>query len=214
MNDSVTTTLRSLTGDVERILTDRLQPVGLTVPQMQFLAYFAAGTDRCGADAARDSHVSPQTGTTILQNLAAKKYIATKAGHGRRNRITVTARGKEALSRAQDAVADVEKQVATLLGENTVTQIANALTQVQPHLPQRGWRPDRPQPTLVPKRAKNDPDKADELDRRCRQWADAFGKPGFVPDYIASQFGAQPHIDHLVASGRWAPEDTGYRIKD
>jgi DNA-binding MarR family transcriptional regulator len=216
MNNPVTTTLRCLTGDVERLLADRLQPVGLTVPQMQFLADFAANPGHCGADASTACHVSPQTGTTIMQNLVAKRYITAKrlAGHGRRHQVTVTARGKEALARAVEAVADVEKQVTEILGPDVTNRLATAVTDLQPHLPARGWRPQRSRPAVVSRRAKNDPDKADQLDRRCRQWADTFGKPGFVPDYIANQYGTQPHIDHLVASGRWAPEETGYRIND
>lgn len=136
MNDSITTVLRSLAGDVERLLADRLRPIGITVSQMQFLAYFAANPGHSGADAARDSHVSPQTGTTILQNLTSKQLITVQhmAGGGRRNDVTVTPRGKDLLGQAQEAVADVEQRLAALLGTKAAARLNRAVAALEPRL--------------------------------------------------------------------------------
>lgn len=130
------TTLRTLTGDTERLLGARLHPLGLTVPQMQFLAYFAANPGHSGADAARDSHVSPQTGTTILRNLTAKHLITVQhvPGNGRRNDVTVTPRGKDLLGQAQEAVADVEQRLAVLLGTKAAARLNRAATALEPRL--------------------------------------------------------------------------------
>lgn len=130
------TTLRALTGDTERLLGARLRPLGLTAPQLQFLAYFAANPGHSGADAARDSHVSPQTGATILQNLTIKQLITVQhmAGGGRRNEVTVTTRGKDLLGQAQEAVADVEKRLAALLGTKAAARLNRAVATLEPRL--------------------------------------------------------------------------------
>lgn len=139
MNNSITTTLRTLTGDIERLLADRLRPLDLTVPQMQFLADFAANPGHSGADAARASHISAQTGTTILRNLTVKQYITVRhvPGAGRRNEITVTARGKNVLGQAQEAVGDVEKRLAALLGTEAAFRLGFAVSALDPHLSKR-----------------------------------------------------------------------------
>lgn len=139
MNNTITTTLRTLAHDTEWLLADRLRHLDLTVPQLEYLAILAANPDHSGADTARDAHVSPQTGTTILRNLITKQLITVRhvPGAGRRNEITVTAHGKDTLGQAQEAVADVEKRLRTLLGPDAVRQLGDAVTSLQKHLPKR-----------------------------------------------------------------------------
>lgn len=137
MNNPVTTVVHVLANDTERLLVDRLRPIDVTVPQLRFLTYFAANPGHAAADACRDSHVSPQTGTTILQNLIAKRFVTVERvpGGGRRNEVTVTDQGKDVLDRTMKAIADVEKLLAGLLGDATVHELGNAVTALEPHLP-------------------------------------------------------------------------------
>lgn len=127
MNSTVTADLRALTASIERQMRDRLQPVGLTVPQMELLAVLDADPAHNGTSAARAAHVSPQTGTAILHNLAVKQLITVKhvSGTGRRNTITVTDAGRKALTQAREAVADVNERLAVLLGPEVVARIAD-----------------------------------------------------------------------------------------
>jgi DNA-binding MarR family transcriptional regulator len=216
MNTSIATTLRTLTADTERLLADRLRPIGITVPQMQFLTDLAANPDHCGADLAKASHVSAQTGTTILQNLVAKRLITVRhvPGKGRRNRVTVTARGTETLSRAQAAVADVEKQLAALLGTETSRRMATTLTALQPHRPTRTPKPKKKTAGALPQRISDIASKSERLHQRCREWAQTVGDTDSVPDYVALQLGTQAQIDWLVAGGTWKPDGGSYRISN
>lgn len=224
----LTTTLRALAGDTERLLGDRLRPTGITVPQLEFLTWIAAHPECCGADVAEAVHVSPQTGTTVLHNLLAKKLIRVKPAKGRRNSITVTARGTAAVAQAQDAVAEVEKHLAAALGGDVAHAFAGAVTALQPHLPQRGWQ-RKPKATTNSKskakaraakpKARRDPlagdrIKAEQLDQHCREWAATVGNSQFVPDHVAAQYGTQAQIDLLVVARRWSPEHNGYRLND
>lgn len=211
---SAVTTLRALTNNTERLLTERLRPVGITVPQLEFLTWIAAHPECSGADVADATHVSPQTGTTVLHNLAVKRLISISPGKGRRNRITVTADGAAAITQAQGAVAEVEKHLTAALGDKHAARSLNsAVTALQPHLPQRGSK------TKKAKKAHRDPladdrAKADEVDQRCREWATALGNGTFVPDHVAHQFGTETQIDLLVVTQRWSPERNGYRLND
>lgn len=135
----LTATLRALTNGTERLLADRLRHLDLTVPQMEFLAILAANPGHSGADAAKDAHVSPQAGTTILRNLTVKQLITVRhvPGKGRRNEITVTAHGKDVLGQAQEAIADVEKRLAALLGTEAASRLGFTVSALEPHLPKR-----------------------------------------------------------------------------
>lgn len=216
MNDSITTTLRVLAGDTERLLAERLRPVGLTVAQMQFLTVLAANPGHCGADVAGAVHVTPQTGTTVLRNLVSKRLITVRRvpGMGHRNRISVTARGKETLGRAQDAVADVDKRLAALLGAEARFRLADSINALQPHLPRQETQSKKPTDRPTPKRATRTAAKADELHRRCLNWTTTVGNGSAVPAYVALQFGTQTQIELLVADGRWVPDGDGYRINN
>lgn len=143
MNGSITAALRMLVNDTERLLINRLRPLDLTVPQLRFLADFAANPDHSGADAARASHLSPQTGTIILQNLILKQFITVQRvpGTGNRHKVTVTDCGKDVLNQALEAIAGVEKLLADLLGDNAAIEIGNVVTALQPHLPSSPRRP-------------------------------------------------------------------------
>lgn len=80
MNDTtVSTTLRALTSSAGRLLSERLRPLDLTVPQFEFLTVLAADPSLNGAAVAKAAHVSAQTGTTILHNLAIKQLIPSNA---------------------------------------------------------------------------------------------------------------------------------------
>lgn len=215
MNTPITTTLRTLTADTDRLLADRLKPIGITVPQWQFLTVLAANPDHCGADLAEASHVTPQTGTTILQNLVTKRLITVQpaTGQGRRNKITITSLGTETLGKAQEAVAEVETRLAGLLGTDASSQPAGTVTALQQYLPTRTWYPKKPAKPL-PQRVNAIADKAERLHQSCRDWAASTAGDTVVPAYVALRFGTQAQIDWLVAGGTWKPDGNGYRIGD
>ena len=127
MTTPITTTLRALTADTETLLSARLRPLGLTVPQLEFLAVFAADPDACGADASRACHVTPQTGTTVISSLTRKGLIRAESvpGTGRRHTVTVTAAGRQVLDEAHEAIADVTERLGTLLGPQAAVRLRN-----------------------------------------------------------------------------------------
>jgi DNA-binding MarR family transcriptional regulator len=215
VNNTVTAALRALTADTETILTGRLRPIGITVPQMEFLTILAADPTHSGSSAAKAAHVSPQTGTTVLHNLAARRLITVKhvRGTGRRNTIALTAAGRRTLAQAREAVADVEGRLKALLGTEAVAKIADTTSALQPHLPPRGWQPKTTARVPLPQRSNTDADKASLLHRQCRDWAQALGA-GTVPGHVALQFGTQAQIDQLIAAGTWKPDGNDYRIGD
>lgn len=223
MNDSITATLRALTSDMECLLADKLRPLGITVPQMEFLAVFTANPEYSGADAAKAAHVTPQTGSTVMQNLARKRLITVKQvrGGGHRNTITITKRGADILTRAQGAVADVEERLSALLGPEAKFRIADSISALKPYLPQRTWQPkpwpQRAKPSRAKAKgaqAKSGGDGANKLDRRCREWAASMSSDGTIPGHVAAQFGTQAHINQLVGTSRWKPDGNNYRIND
>jgi len=193
------------------------------VPQMEFLAIFDANPQYSGADAAKAAHVTPQTSSTVMQNLAAKRLIAVKQirGAGHRNNVTVTKRGAEVLTQAREAVADVEKRLSALLGSEAAFRMADSINALKPYLPERTPNPKAWPKTAKPsrKKAKNlqsagVSDGAEKLDRYCREWAASINQGTVVPAYVARQFGTQAHIDQLVTAGRWKPDGNNYRIAD
>lgn len=211
---SAVTTLRALTNNTERLLTERLRPVGITVPQLEFLTWIAAHPECSGADVADATHVSPQTGTTVLHNLTVKRLIHISPGKGRRNRITVTADGTAAIAQARGAVAEVEKYLTTALGgKDAARSLDNAVTALQPHLLRRGSKKKTKTKAYRDPLA-DDRAKAEEVDQRCREWATTLGNGTFVPDHVAHQFGTETQIDLLVVARRWSPEHNGYRLND
>lgn len=112
-------TLRAVARDTSNLLGEQLRPVGLTVPQYEFLATLAANPDYSGAQAAHANHITPQTGTILLQNLTAQGLITAVwiKGTGRRHTITVTDAGHEVLAKANAIAEQVENKVAKRLGE-------------------------------------------------------------------------------------------------
>lgn len=220
---SISADLRALTNSAERLLAEQLRPIGITVAQMEFLGIFAANPGYSGADAAKDAHVTPQTGSTVLHNLITRRLVTVKQkpGSGHRNTITVTKAGTEALAQAQEAVADVEKRLRALLGTEAAFLIPAATNALQPYLPHPAGAThtssSRPK-TPTPKAKKSQPAAisagAKKLDLRCRQWTSTMSENGALPSHVALQFGTQAQVDQLVAAGRWTANGDIYRINN
>lgn len=122
MTTPITTTLRALTADTETLLARSLRPFGITVPQLEFLAEFAATPGSCGADAAKACHVTPQTGTAVMRGLTRRGLVKAKhiPGNGRRHTVTVTPTGHATLAAVRDATRSVEELLDALLGARGV----------------------------------------------------------------------------------------------
>lgn len=122
------TTLRALTADVENLLSTKLRPLDITVPQAEFLAVLADSPGSCGADVARELHITPQTGTSVLSGLTRRGLIRTEfiPGDGRRLTITVTPSGHETLANAWAATRDFVNALDELLGPETAGRMADA----------------------------------------------------------------------------------------
>lgn len=207
--------LRAAAGNATTLLNEKLRPLGLTAPQVDFLATFDAHPEYCGAQAAAANHVTPQTGTTIIANLKRHGLIKARyiRGEGRRHTITVTPSGRRALEDARAAVAEVEARLAEVVGDGGALRIRGASETLGQVLA------DRPKHHVVraavPKgRQIKNSAPADKLLAKCRAWAEATDSPGFVPEYVAAQFGTQAQIDQLVAVGAFKPDGNGFRITD
>lgn len=129
MTTPVTTTLRALTATTETLLSQRLRPIGITVPQMEFLAAFAENPGACGAEVARECHVTPQTGTSILGGLTRRGLIKSEwiPGTGRRLAVTVTPAGHRTLAKARAATQDVVGKLGALLGPESAARMQEAV---------------------------------------------------------------------------------------
>lgn len=204
-------TLRAVARDVSNSLGEQLRPLGLTVPQAEFLAAVAAMPGCSGADAARACHITPQTGTILLRNLTAQGLITAVriAGAGRRHIITVTDAGHEALAKAQAITAGMETDLTSRLGDTARRKLREIHATAAARTPKA-----RPTPTPSAAKPVSAGRRAMRIHDRCRAWAADTSTPDFVPEYIAHAFGTPALVDQLVTTGTWKPDGNGYRIKD
>ncbi len=103
-------------GAMERALAD----LDVTVPQFVVLTMIAAYPGVSGADLARLTFLTPQTINVIVRNLERDEAIekSAHATHGRILQLTATAKGLALLKRCRTRVAEIEAEMAGLLGRD------------------------------------------------------------------------------------------------
>lgn len=97
-----------------------LAEMGVTTPQFSVLTMIAAYPGVSGADLARLTFLTPQTINVIVRNLERDGAIkkTAHATHGRILRLHATAQGQALLKRCRGRVAEVEAELAGLLGKD------------------------------------------------------------------------------------------------
>ncbi len=101
-------------GAMDRVLGE----LGVTTPQFTVLTMIVAYPGLSGADLARLSFLTPQTINVIVRNLERDGAIekTAHATHGRILRLHATVMGQALLKRCRARVAEVEEDVAAMLG--------------------------------------------------------------------------------------------------
>lgn len=106
----------SVRGAMDRTLSD----LGVTSPQFAVLTMIVAYPGVSGADLARLTYLTPQTINVIVGNLERDGAIekSAHATHGRILRLHATAKGQALLKRCRSRIADIESEIAALLGKD------------------------------------------------------------------------------------------------
>jgi len=117
-----------------------LAPLGLTLPQYSVLSVADAEPGLSGAGLARESMLTPQTTNEIISLLAAAGLLERRADASDRRlrRMTVTAAGRDLLSRARPAVHAVERRMTTSLGDADLALLRGWLTDCARNLTSSG----------------------------------------------------------------------------
>jgi DNA-binding MarR family transcriptional regulator len=101
--------------------TDRaLAELGVTTPQFGVLTMIVAYPGLSGADLARLAFLTPQTINVIVGNLERDGAVekSSHATHGRILRLHATPKGRALLKRCRARVAEIEADIAALLGKD------------------------------------------------------------------------------------------------
>ena len=104
-----------------RAATDRaLAELGVTTPQFGVLTMIVAYPGLSGADLAKLVFLTPQTINVIVRNLERDGAVekTAHATHGRVLRLDATPKGRALLKRCRARVAEIEADVAALLGKD------------------------------------------------------------------------------------------------
>jgi DNA-binding MarR family transcriptional regulator len=106
----------TLRGAMDAALTE----LGVTTPQFSVLTMVVAYPGVSGADLARLTFLTPQTINVIVRNLERDGAVekTAHATHGRILRLHATAQGQALLKRCRGRVAEVEAELAGLLGKD------------------------------------------------------------------------------------------------
>lgn len=118
----------ALRAAMDRALADH----GLTSPQFAVLTMIVAYPGASGADLARLTFLTPQTINVIVRNLERDGAIekAAHATHGRILRLSATAKGQALLKRCRARVAELEGELAALLGRDEQRMVRRWLSAV------------------------------------------------------------------------------------
>lgn len=132
--------LRQAHAAVRQALEKALEPAGLTHPQFVVLTLLRAYGSLSGAVIARLAVITPQTANTITANLERMRAIARKPDpqHGKVLRLSLTAKGRALLARAQPHVEKVERNLATTLPTELDGPLRQWLVRVATDFDERG----------------------------------------------------------------------------
>ena len=106
----------ALRSAMDRTLAD----LEVTTPQFSVLTMIAAYPGLSGADLAKLTFLTPQTINVIVGNLERDGAIekSSHATHGRILRLNATPKGRALLKRCRARVAEIEADIAALLGKD------------------------------------------------------------------------------------------------
>lgn len=119
--------LKAAHGVMRAALTDALEDIGITVPQLLILRAIELTPAVSSAQLARDCFVSPQAMVNNIARLEADGLIARSKGGGRILETQLTEKGRAILERAGSRIASAERYVTQMLGEETVQSLDEGL---------------------------------------------------------------------------------------
>lgn len=203
--------LRTVARDTTNLLTDALEPLGLTVPQLEALAAIAQAGDAgaSGADIARACHITPQTVNTVLGGLTSRGLVASQPAAGRRIPVTLTDNGQAVLARAQLLARRLETRLSQLLGAAALRRLADTSDALGKDL--AGFGTDQSATPEDPRHSAAG-NAALGLHYRCLMWA-GDRRRNTVPGPLARRWGPTL-VPRLLDSGLWKPDGDDYRIRD
>lgn len=114
---------------ISQLLTERLKPLNITLPQFTALSVLAAKGSLSNAKLAERSFIKPQSTNKILQDLLNQGWIVKESdpSHGRRILIHVTAEGIEKLEACRLVVKEIEEVMLNNVDINLAYVIRNNL---------------------------------------------------------------------------------------
>jgi DNA-binding MarR family transcriptional regulator len=124
--------IRQASVAVRAAMEKALAELDITPPQFSVLTMIAAYPGVSGADLARLTFLTPQTINVIVRNLERDGAIekTAHATHGRILRLSATAKGQTLLKRCRARVADLEADLAGLLGRDEQRTVRKWLSAV------------------------------------------------------------------------------------
>lgn len=125
--------LRRAQQAVEAAKEERLRPVGLPAAHYSLLITIASQQGLTGADAARRLGVSPQNVAQLVTRLE-RRGLVRRAAHARHRHVIelhLTDEGRDVLTAADDAVADLEAAVVAHLGTDDAEHLRRLLDAVR-----------------------------------------------------------------------------------
>ncbi|MBP6116424.1 MAG: MarR family transcriptional regulator [Neisseriaceae bacterium] len=95
---------------ISKLLSERLKPLHITLPQFTTLSVLAANGSLSNAKLAERSFIRPQSANKIVHDLLASGWIAQRPdpNHGRRILVQLTDSGHAQLERCNHVVAELE----------------------------------------------------------------------------------------------------------
>ena len=130
--DRVTWALRRAEGAVQTLKEQRLRALGLAVAHYSLLISVHSDPGLTGAEVARRLNVTPQAVASLADRLAKRGQLERRPHprHGHVQELYLTDEGREVLRSADAVVAEVERHIATQLGESNTARLRALLEKV------------------------------------------------------------------------------------
>lgn len=114
---------------INKLLSERLKPLEITLPQFTTLSVLAAKGNLSNAKLAERSFIKPQSTNKILQDLLSNGWITKESdpSHGRRILINVTQEGMDKVNACREVVKELEQTMLQGIDINLAFLIRNNL---------------------------------------------------------------------------------------
>lgn len=114
---------------INKLLSERLKPLEITLPQFTALSVLAAKGNLSNAKLAERSFIKPQSTNKILQDLLSNGWIIRESdpSHGRRILINVTPEGMAKVNACREVVNELEHTMLQGIDINLAYVIRNNL---------------------------------------------------------------------------------------